>query len=70
MTYEEALKTAKKVGVSKADGLPLLAITVETLAMAHAISPKLAYEGAVKLRLTASQVRKLDLSGLSDLMFA
>ena len=70
MTYESALEASKKVGASKAEGLPLLALTVATLAAVHAINPRLAYEGAVKLRLTASQVRKLPPSGLGDLMFA
>ncbi len=69
MTYEEALKAAKKVGASKAEDLPLLAMTVATLAFVHAINPKLVYAGAVKRRLTAAQVRKLDPVSLGDLMF-
>ena len=69
MTYEEALKAAKKIGASKAEDLPLLAMTVATLAMAHAINPKLVYAGAIKQRLTASQVRKLDAVSLGNLMF-
>lgn len=70
MTYHEALKAAKKVGASKAKDLPLLAITIATLALAHAIDPKLVYAGAVKQRLTADLVRKLDPVSLGDLMFA
>ena len=69
MNYEAALKAAKKVGASKAEDLPLLAMTVATLAMVHAINPKLVYAGAVKQRLTASQVRKLDGVSLGNLMF-
>jgi hypothetical protein len=70
MTYDEALAKAKKVGASKAENEPLLAITIATLALAHAINPRLAYDGAVKRRLTAAQVRKLDGLALGDLMFA
>lgn len=70
MTYEEALKAAEKVGASKAKDLPLLAQTVTTLALAHAISPKLVYAGAVKQRLTAAQIRRLDPVSLGNLMFA
>ena len=69
MTYEAALKASKKIGASKAEGLPLLAMTVATLALVHAINPKLAYAGAVKRSLTAAQVRKLDPVSLGDLMF-
>lgn len=70
MTYEEALRASKKIGASKAEGLPLLAMTVATLALAHAINPKLAYAGAVKQRLTAKQVRRLNGVSLGNLMFA
>jgi len=69
MSYDEALKAAKKVGASKAENEPLLAITIKTLALVHAIDPKLAFDGAVKLRLTAAKVRKLDGVALGDLMF-
>ena len=69
MTYDEALKAADKVGASKATDLPLLALTVATLALAHAVSPRLVYDGAVKQRLTAAQVRKLDPVSLGNLMF-
>lgn len=70
MTFEQALAAAKKSGLSKVEGLPLLAVTVETLALVHATNPKLVYDGAVKKRLSASQVRKLSPVNLGDLMFA
>lgn len=69
MTYEKALERWKKVGASKAQGLPLLAMTCQALSLAHAINPKLAYEGARKLNLDASAVRKLNPIALGDLMF-
>jgi len=70
MSYDEALKAAKKVGASKAENEPLLAITIASLALVHAINPRLVFDGAVKLRLTAAQVRKLSGLALGDLMFA
>ena len=70
MTYKAALQASKKSGASKAEGLPLLAMTVATLALVHAISPRLVYEGAIKQRLTAAQVRRLDGVSLGNLMFA
>jgi len=70
MSYDEALKAAKKVGASKAENEPLLAITIASLALVHAINPRLAFDGAVKLRLTAAKVRKLSGLALGDLMFA
>ena len=69
MTYEAALKASEKVGASKAKDLPLLAMTIATLSLAHAISPRLVYDGAIKQRLTAAQVRKLDAVSLGNLMF-
>jgi len=69
MSYDEALKAAKKVGASKAENEPLLAITIKTLALIHAIDPKLVYAGAIKQRLSAAQVRKLKPVELGDLMF-
>ena len=69
MTYEKALERWKKVGASKAEGLPLLAMTCQALSLAHAINPKLAYEGARRLNLDAEAVRKLDPVALGDLMF-
>jgi len=69
MTYEEALRASKKIGASKATGLPFLAMTIKTLALVHAINPKLVYAGAVKQHLTADLVRKLDPVSLGNLMF-
>jgi hypothetical protein len=69
MSYAEALKQAKEIGASKAEGLPLLALTIKTLALVHAISPRLVYEGAVRQGLSASDVRKLPPVALADLMF-
>lgn len=70
MTYAEALKAAKKIGAAKAEGHPLLAITISTLAVAHTISPRLVYEGAVRHGLSAAEVRRLDPLALGDLMFS
>ena len=69
MTYAKALAEAKRVGASKATGLPHLAQTILVLALAHAINPKLTYEGAVKTNLTGDQVWKLGPVELGDLMF-
>lgn len=69
MTYEQALLEVRRVGAAKVQGLPHLALTIQTLAMVHAIAPALAYEGAKKRGLTASQVRKLSAVSLGDLMF-
>lgn len=70
MSYAEALKAAKEIGASKAEGLPLLALTIKTLALVHAISPRLVFEGAVRHGLSAADVRKLDGVRLGDLMFS
>jgi hypothetical protein len=69
MKYHDALKEVERVGAAKVEGLPLLAMTVRALALAHAINPKLAYEGAFKRGLTAREVRKLGPAKLGDLMF-
>lgn len=69
MTYEEALKKCEEGGTAKATGLPLLAMTCESLSSVHAINPKLAYDGARKLNLDARAVRNLDPIALGDLMF-
>jgi hypothetical protein len=69
MTYAEALKAAQESGASKAEGVPLLAITVASLALDHAISPRLVFEGAMRHGLTAAQVGKLAPVALGDLMF-
>lgn len=70
MSYHEALQQLRRVGVSKAEGDALLAMTCQTLALAHAINPALAYAGAKKRGLTAMQVRQLGPISLGDLMFA
>ena len=67
MSYEKALEQWKKVGAGKAEGLPLLAMTCKALSLAHAINPRLAYEGARKLGLDADAVRKLDAIALGNL---
>jgi hypothetical protein len=69
MKYQDALREVERVGASKAQGLPLLAMTLRALALAHAINPKLAFDGAVKRRLSANEVRKLGPVELGDLMF-
>jgi hypothetical protein len=38
----------KRVGGSKAKGLPFLSMTCRTLNLAHAVNPKLTYEGREK----------------------
>jgi hypothetical protein len=69
MTYEKALEHMKKVGASKAEGLPLLAMTCQALSFVHAVNPKLCYDGARKVNLDANAVRKLAPTTLGDLMF-
>lgn len=69
MTYEQALEQATKQGAGNSEGLPHLALTCKALSLAHAINPKLAYQGARKLRLDANAVRRLDTVALGDLMF-
>jgi hypothetical protein len=69
MTYEKALEQMKKVGASKAEGLPLLAMTCQALSLVHAVNPKRCYDGARKMNLDASAVRKLDPIALGHLMF-
>jgi hypothetical protein len=70
MTYKDALKEVERVGAAKAGGLPLLAQTIRCFATAYPINAELAYAGAVKLGLTAEQVRKMDSVAVGDLMFA
>lgn len=58
--------------MSKAGPEEFLAMTCETLAGIHAISPALVFEGAKKRGLTAKEVAKLaadDPVALGDLMF-
>ncbi len=72
MTYKQALRTAEKIGASKAEGKVLLAMLCQCLACVHAINPALVYEGAVKKGLDSKALTKLandDPVGLGDLMF-
>ena len=72
MTYDEALKRAERVGVSKAGKQEFLALICKSLAGLHAINPALVYAGAMKLDLDAKQVAKLavdDPVALGNLMF-
>ena len=72
MTYKEALARAEKIGASKAQGKPLLAMLCRTLAAVHAINPALVYEGAVKQGIDSVALMKLvhvDPVALGDLMF-
>ena len=72
MTYEQALKTATKIGASKADGEVLLAMLCQSLACVHAINPALVYQGAVKQGIDSKALAKLakdDPVAMADLMF-
>lgn len=69
MNYDEALRASRKAGASRAKGLAYLAMVCQTLAQAHAISPSLTYEGAVKQGLSGDDVRKLNPIALCNLMF-
>jgi hypothetical protein len=69
MTYEQALKEARRAGAGRCEGVVLLALTCEVLSHAHAVNPRLVFEGARKKGLDAKQVRNLDPVGLGDLMF-
>ena len=72
MTYKQALERAERIGASKAEGKPLLAMLCRTLAAVHAINPALVYEGAVKQGIDGKALMKLtdaDPVALGDLMF-
>ena len=72
MSYEEALRRAERVGVSKAEKLEFLALVCKSLASIHAINPAMVFAGAQKLNLDAKQVVKLaeaDPVALGNLMF-
>jgi hypothetical protein len=69
MTYEQALKDARRVGAGRCEGLALLALTCEALARVHAINPRLVFEGAGRLGLDAERVRTMAPVDLGDLMF-
>lgn len=59
MTYREALRRAEKVGASRAEGKPLLALLCRSLAAVHAINPALVYDGAVKQGIDCKTLMKL-----------
>jgi hypothetical protein len=72
MKYEQALKTAQKVGASRADGKMLLALLCRCLASVHAINPALVYEGAIKQGIDSRALARLaetNAVALGDLMF-
>jgi len=69
VTYQQALDRARQVGAANAKGKPWLAMTIYTLCAVHAVNPELAYRGAVKLGLSAKQVRQLGPVEFGDLMF-
>ena len=72
MTYQQALKSAQKIGASKAEGKVLLAMLCQTLASIHAINPALVYQGAVTQGIDSKALMKLahdDPAALGDLMF-
>lgn len=72
MTYQQALQAGKQVGASQAEGHVLLAMLCQCLALVHAISPALVYEGAVKKGIDCKALVKLaatDPVALGDLMF-
>lgn len=72
MTYRDALQRAEKIGASRAEGKPLLALLCRSLAAVHAINPALVYEGSVKRGIDSKTLMKLaatDPVALGDLMF-
>ena len=72
MTYKQALREAKKIGESKAEGQILLAMLCQSLACVHAINPALVYQGAVKQGIDSKVLAKLandDPVAMADLMF-
>lgn len=72
MTYKQALQKAEKIGASKADGKPLLAMICRSLAAVHAINPAMVFEGAVKQGIDGKALMTLAHANpvaLGDLMF-
>lgn len=72
MTYKQSVQRAEKIGASKAEGEPLLAMLCFSLAAVHAINPALVYEGAIKQGIDSSALMMLadaDPVALGDLMF-
>lgn len=73
MNYKQAIAAANKVGASKATGLPLLAITISSYALAHAIPAEMTYDAAVRQGLDAAAIHKMvrnDLPTFSFLAFS
>jgi predicted RNA methylase/ribosomal protein S18 acetylase RimI-like enzyme len=70
MSYERALSAAQgKIGSVQGD--PHLAITAQTLSQAHpGISPKMLYDGAKALGLSAGDLRTKPMRDLANVMFA
>lgn len=74
MTYEEALKEARRVGASRADDRALMAVFCQdTLQLiVGAVSPKLVWEGAQHSGLTSQQLLRLastDVMAVSNLQW-
>lgn len=72
MTYRQALKEAKKIGVSKATGLPFLAETCKLLAVTYPVDAELIYNGAKIKNLSVKELVKLavvDPISFGDLQF-
>jgi hypothetical protein len=56
MTYDEAL-AASRGRLATCGGDAALAVTCRTIAMAHALSSRMLYDGAKKLGMSESDVR-------------
>lgn len=73
-TYEQALKSASRAGAGKSLGIDHLAQTAYVLCRLHpGCSPKMIYDGAVKMGLSAQQLQKLaneSPTKFGDLMFS
>jgi hypothetical protein len=54
MTYQQACAELHRAGIANAQGLPGMASACQALASAHAISPTLLFDGAVRAGLTSS----------------
>lgn len=60
MTYEQALKEARRVGAKNAEGLPFLAQTCAVLVVAHrGINPEMLYNGAKAKGIGALDLAKM-----------
>jgi len=69
MTYQEALKEAKRVGAARSEGLPLLAQTCQAMSYVHAVNPEMLYNGAKKKGYSAKQLIDLPQKNMSDFAF-